>query len=154
MMKDPHNKLPIGTLDGIESYGWPELDDGIRHYVCILRSQGIETYESCQGGAGHCYPEPTVAFHGGKAEGMRAVAAALTYGLPVAELRRIWSVIDGELDGPQWAMTFRIRADVWQKQEDDRAVAVHKAMGKEAAIYPSTIVVGGPKLPSLFGETP
>jgi hypothetical protein len=28
------------------------LDPGIRHFVLILRSQGIETCQSCQGGPG------------------------------------------------------------------------------------------------------
>ena len=31
----------------------------------------METFESCQGGAGHAYPEPTVRFFGEKAAGYR-----------------------------------------------------------------------------------
>jgi hypothetical protein len=27
-------------------------------------------------------------------------------GLPVAELRRVWVVVDGELTGPCWELTF------------------------------------------------
>jgi hypothetical protein len=30
--------------------------------VHILDEAGIETYESCQGGAGQCFPEPTGRF--------------------------------------------------------------------------------------------
>jgi hypothetical protein len=88
------------------------LDPGIRHYVLILRSQGIETFQSCQGGPGHTYLEPTIEFHGGKSEGPRAVAAAFAYGLPVSELRRVWNISDSELDGPIWSMTFAVKADV------------------------------------------
>lgn len=129
-MKDPNNKLPIGSIEGLKSYGWEELDDGIRHYVCVLRSQGIETCQSCEGGHGHSYAEPTIEFHGGKGEGPRAVAAAMTFGLPAAELRRVWSIYDGEMVGPLWAITFREKADAWLKRTAEREAAVLNAMGK------------------------
>lgn len=35
-----------------------------------LIAHGIETFESCQGGSGHSFPEPTVRFEGGLAEGL------------------------------------------------------------------------------------
>ena len=60
--------------------GWPELDAGIREEVRILREEGIETNNSCQGGQGHSYPEPTIRFFGGHDEGYRAVAAAMRRG--------------------------------------------------------------------------
>lgn len=129
-MKNPHDKLPVGTVDGLDQYGWPDLDDGIRHYVCVLRSQGIETCQSCEGGYGHSYPEPTIDFLGGQAEGPRAVAAALTFGLPVAELRRTWQITDGEMVGPLWALTFSVKADVWLKRVAEREAEVLGAMGK------------------------
>ena len=66
----------------------------------------METFESCQGGDGHCYPEPTIRFHGHRDEGFRAFAVALQRGLPVAELRRTWPVLDGEPTGPYWELTF------------------------------------------------
>ena len=84
----------------------PPLDPGIAHAVVTLRAAGIETYESCEGGDGHAYPQPTVRFHGDRAEGLRALAAAQTADLPVAELRRIWSVIDSEPTGPCWELVF------------------------------------------------
>lgn len=102
------------------------LDPGIRHYVLVLRSQGIETCQSCQGGPGHAYLEPTIEFRGGKGEGPRAVAAAVTHDLPVAELRREWSVRDGEMHGPIWTVTFNLRADVWLKREAQRRAAYFK----------------------------
>jgi hypothetical protein len=77
--------------------------------VEVLRDYNIETFESCEGGADHAYPEPTVRFHGQPEEGFRAYAAAIERGLPVNALRRIWTVVDGELNGPEWEMTFRIR---------------------------------------------
>lgn len=85
----------------------PPLDAGIATYVVALKRAGIETFESCEGGPGHAFPEPTVRFHGDRAEGLRALAAALDVQLPVRELRRVWVVLDGEPTGPKWEMTFR-----------------------------------------------
>jgi hypothetical protein len=83
------------------------LDKGIRDYVVKLRLEGIETFESCQGGEGHAFPEPTIRFYGNAYEGYRAFAAAMNHGLPVLSLRRVWDVADGALEGPWWEMTFR-----------------------------------------------
>ena len=86
---------------------WQEkLDSGIRRYVQILWDGGIETYESCEGGEGHAFPEPTVRFHGGHAEGFRALSVALQHALPVASLRRIWTLQDLEPVGPTWELVF------------------------------------------------
>jgi hypothetical protein len=84
----------------------PELDAGIQQMVEVLQDAGIETFESCQGGAGHAYAEPTVRFHGERPEGFRALAAAMQRGLKVAQLRRVWPMIDGEPTGPWWELTF------------------------------------------------
>lgn len=82
------------------------LDTGISPFVKALRDGGIETFESCEGGEGHAFPEPTVRFHGDKAEGFHALAVAQRAGLPVAELRRVWPIIEGEPTGPWWEFTF------------------------------------------------
>jgi len=87
------------------------IDRGIAHAVKQLSDAGIETYESCEGGAGHAFTEPTIRFCGGKGEGYRAAGIALQLGLPVVELRRFWSVIDGEITVPHWEMTFRGQMD-------------------------------------------
>ena len=84
----------------------PPTDSGIAEAVEALRSSGVETFESCQGGPGHAYPEPTVRFHGDKAEGLRALAVALHAGLAVTCLRRVWPVNDSEPTGPYWELTF------------------------------------------------
>jgi hypothetical protein len=84
----------------------PPLDDGIALAVAALQGAGVETFESCEGGEGHCYPEPTVRFHGDAGEGFRALAAAMQNGLAVRALRRTWRMRDGEPEGPWWEMTF------------------------------------------------
>jgi hypothetical protein len=85
---------------------WSKIDPGIEHELRILRQHGIETIESCQGGQGHPFPEPTIRFNGNRAEGFKALGIALQNGLKVTELRRVWSVQDGEPVGPQWEITF------------------------------------------------
>lgn len=84
----------------------PPLDEGIRHIVVTLAQNGVETFESCEGGRGHSFPEPTVRFEGDTSEGLRALAVAIAHGLPVFRLRRVWGVIDGSVHGPWWEMTF------------------------------------------------
>jgi hypothetical protein len=46
-----------------------ELDPRIAPYVRVLQENGIETFDSCEGGPGHAMPEPTVRFHGPRSEG-------------------------------------------------------------------------------------
>lgn len=82
------------------------IDFGIERAVRVLHENHVETFESCQGGAEHPFPEPTVRFHGADAEGFRALAVALTFGLPVTALRRFWSIEGGLPHGPHWEMTF------------------------------------------------
>jgi hypothetical protein len=85
----------------------PPLDEGIRSIVITLIENGVETFESCEGGRGHSFPWPTVRFEGSSSEGLRALSVALANGLPVDNLRRAWGVIDGSIHGPWWEMTFK-----------------------------------------------
>ena len=84
----------------------PPLDAGICEAVIALRKGNIETFESCEGGRNHAYPEPTVRFHGDTAEGFRALAVAMKAGLKIAELRRVWPILNEEPTGPWWELTF------------------------------------------------
>lgn len=83
-----------------------ELDPGIAPYVDVLDAAGIETFESCQGGQGHAFLEPTIRFYGNRGEGFRALALCHDRGLPASELRRYWQIVDGEPEGPHWELTF------------------------------------------------
>jgi hypothetical protein len=97
--------LPDNSQRKMESL-LPHLDPGIAQAVRVLVEEGIETFESCEGGVGHAFPEPTVRFHGHREEGFRALAAVLRNGLRVSALRRYWAVIDGEPAGPHWELVF------------------------------------------------
>jgi hypothetical protein len=84
------------------------LDPGIRRAVEILTEHGVETFESCAGGPGHSFPEPTIRFYGGPGAGWNAVSVCLTFGLRLSELRRVWDVLDShDPTGPYWEVTFR-----------------------------------------------
>jgi hypothetical protein len=83
------------------------LDPGIRSYVLALREGGVETFESCEGGEGHPFPEPTVRFYGPVSAGFKAYGVACERGLHVAALRLVYPVNDSKLlTGPWWEMTF------------------------------------------------
>jgi hypothetical protein len=99
------------------------IDPGIRQIVRILSENGVETCQSCaasgpfgQGsgkdnGDAHSYSEPTVDFIGSLAAGFHALSVAMTHGLPVAELRRVWKMNNGEPEGPIWSMTFNLASE-------------------------------------------
>lgn len=82
------------------------VDPGIAPAVRVLLEAGVETFESCQGGNGHCFPDPTVRFHGERPEGFRALAAVLQMGFKVLALRRCWPIVDDEPTGPTWELVF------------------------------------------------
>jgi hypothetical protein len=44
-----------------------QLDRGIGKAVECLQASRVEAFESCEAGAGHAYPEPTIRFHGSMA---------------------------------------------------------------------------------------
>jgi|SRR5579864_4148120 len=95
----------IAPMSYAARWGLP-LDRGISYAVKVLRDHGVETFESCEGGTGHAFLEPTVRFHGGRDAGFLALGYAIANGLPVQEIRRYWQVVDGEPVGPHWEMTF------------------------------------------------
>jgi len=97
-------KLGRSNIDG--------LDPGIAAAVRVLRNEGVETVQSCEGGSGHSFPEPTVRFDGDRAEGYRALEIILRrrrigqLELRPRQLRRVWDIVDGELVGPLWELTW------------------------------------------------
>jgi hypothetical protein len=88
-----------------------KLDPGIVRYVRTLQKEGVETYESCEGGPGHAYPVPTVRFYGREGAGWHALSACYDHGFPTAELRRVWDIIDGQPTGPYWELVFKRKSE-------------------------------------------
>jgi len=94
-----------GTVTAVEKRG---LDPGIARAVRLLQEAGIETFESCEGGGGHSFLEPTIRFHGGPGAGWVALGRCISLDLKPEELRRVWDVLDrNDPTGPYWEITFR-----------------------------------------------
>lgn len=87
---------------------YAELDEGIRFPVRVLHAAGFDTCQSCQGGNGHPYNQPTVEMVAGghDSEGFGALAALNQYGLLVAEIAIIWPVASGLPYEKLWRITF------------------------------------------------
>lgn len=103
----------------------PELDPGIAEIVNKLRAHGVDTYESCEAGDGHHFPEPTVRFHCGLGGEWQALGVALMLDLPVVTLRQFWRISrqTGAPEGPEWEMTFRLDGYVGAPYIDQIAAA-------------------------------
>jgi hypothetical protein len=102
------NSVAIGGSDSTKGPMPGRIDPGIAEAVSILQQSGVETFESCEGGSGHAFPEPTIRFYGTPAAGPRALAVCMDHGLPVMALRRVWYMENHELTGPNWELTFRV----------------------------------------------
>lgn len=89
-------------LQGYDPHKDQRLESGIKDAVIALINNGIVTYESCQGGDGHLYKEPTIRFNGNRTEGMKAYHILTSNGFNVVSISRIWVNMDGELTGPNW----------------------------------------------------
>lgn len=101
-------KIPLRDMMMPESF-YQRLDPGIRFAVRVLHAAGgIETCQSCQGGKGHSYEQPTIdMLCGGRdAKGFLALAALVDYGLPVADIAIVWRVANGLPYEKLWRVTF------------------------------------------------
>lgn len=72
----------VETLEAFAPVVDLDMDPGIRRAVLILRSAGVETFESCEGGAGHAFPDPTIRFDGDAWAGYKAFAVAMEHVRP------------------------------------------------------------------------
>lgn len=97
----------------VEPAWYDQLDVGIRFPVRVLHARGVQTGQSCQGGAGHSYDRPTVdLWGGGRFDGLVALAALEEYGLRVRDLSFIWHIEHGLPVEQHWRLT------LWQSWED------------------------------------
>jgi len=132
---EPHSRTPFrpdpeAFQRSRELYFEPPLDEGIREIVVTLIANGVEAFESCEGGRGHSYAEPTVRFEGDSSEGLRALSIALAHGMPVKELKRAWGVLEKMVHGPWWELIFYPPKD--SAQWDDRDTSARYAAQHEA----------------------
>lgn len=90
-----------------------EIDELILPAVLLLNKYGFETFESCQGGPGHCYLDPTVRFEGTEFDMFRAYELCQIHGMNVITAKRVYSkedvlseVENGESIGEAWSGPF------------------------------------------------
>ena len=87
------------------------LDIGIEKAVNIMIKNGFQTFESCQGGIGHCFNEPTIRFFGDEFDLIRAWEVCELNGLRVFEAKRVFRKVDMydidlKLKGLSWDKPF------------------------------------------------
>lgn len=87
----PKCKLNRVRQASTESVNFDDLDSGIRPAVELLQKHGFKTFESCQGGKGHSYFEPTIRFHGDELDLFKAYELCEQHGMNVDCVRRVYS---------------------------------------------------------------
>jgi hypothetical protein len=100
------------------------IDAGVRFPVRVLHAYGFDTCQSCQGGKGHAYDQPTIEMEstGDDAGGFGALAALQRYGLPVADIAIRWPVRNGLPYERLWTITFR---KTMEDRADEKPVFVY-----------------------------
>jgi hypothetical protein len=123
-----------------------DVDKGISRYVGIFLRNGIETCQSCEGGPGHAYPEPTIDCYGGIGSGWAILKVCLDFDLPIMTLCLFWDITDGLPTGPAWRAIFKTKMPVnkkdWWNAERARAFS--------EIILPGTMIVK-PIVPANHG---
>ena len=66
------------------------IDEKILPAVRILNEHGFKTFESCEGGEGHVFNQPTIRFEGSEFDLIRAFEICQLYRLPVYEVKRVY----------------------------------------------------------------
>lgn len=92
LLLDP--EIPLRTMVWTEPGAYDGIDAGIRFAVRVLHARGYETCQSCEGGEGHSYDNPTVDLIAGSrdANGFGAVAELVPYGLQVTRVSQVWNL--------------------------------------------------------------
>ncbi len=92
---------------------WSFIDEVIRPVVELLNKYGFKTFESCQGGKGHCFELPTVRFYGSEFDLIRAYELCALYKINVFQANRVFRKTDiykninhGESIGRSWDEPF------------------------------------------------
>lgn len=104
MLELTKDELAEADIDwAIEHFGGEPLDVGIIRIVRILKEEGIETQQSCEGGEGHSYDWPSVDVSG---QPWRALDLCNTYGLPVHQISELHRIEQGNPVEHFWRLEF------------------------------------------------
>jgi hypothetical protein len=106
-------------------YHFPKesIDPLILPAVEILNKHGFETFESCQGGENHCFPEPTVRFYGDEFDLVRAFEICECHNIAVLAAKRVFRKTDFYKDN-------KLRAGfIWDKPFNEITFVIHSNTG-------------------------
>lgn len=103
--------------------------------VRVLHASGFETCQSCQGGAGHAYHEPTVEMVATSSDalGFGALEALHAYGLPVSGVAINWPVHNGMPFEKNWRITF---SRTMENRADEKPIFIYGYRASDAVVSP------------------
>jgi hypothetical protein len=140
------------------------LDPGIAEAVWVLRENGIDTCQSCQGGPGHAYSQPTVAFTGSRKEAFRAAEIVRRpeiierIGMRPADLSKSWSlcIVFRQMGRGCWELTWwpnhRSGAEGWWFGGDPPNPNKPPVADPRQPGYPSAVSSPRPGIPGESGR--
>lgn len=70
------------------------VDEGIREIVEVLNKHGFDTWESCEGGEGHCCDKPMIRFRGNEFDLIRAFRLCENYGFDLLQANRVYGMTE------------------------------------------------------------
>lgn len=103
------------------------IDAGILPAVEVLNAFGFVTFESCQGGEGHCFPEPTVRFEGDEFALIRAFSLCELYKLNVSNARRVYRKTPAYINDNTPAV--KEIGEIWDKPFNELTFSIHSKTG-------------------------
>ncbi len=102
------------------------VDERIRIPVQILNKHGFETFESCQGGEGHCFSEPTIRFFGSEFDCIRAFELLQAHGLCVYETKRVFRKVDIDTTNKKTLLRNKV---YWDKPFNEIVFSINSQTG-------------------------
>jgi hypothetical protein len=105
----------------------PPLDKGIKKAVEILNTHGFKTFESCEGGDGHAFVEPTIRFTGNEFDCLRAFEICQLYHLCVHECRRVFRKTDAYVNDN--TINVRSIGEIWDEPFNEITFLKHSQTG-------------------------
>lgn len=102
-----------------------DLDELIRPAVILLNKYGFKTFESCQGGEGHCYGDPTVRFEGTEFDLIRAYELCEIHGMNPKAAKRVYWKQDVYFDTDKW----EVIGETWHPPFNELEFVIHRETG-------------------------
>lgn len=101
------------------------LDKLIEPVVILLNKYGFKTFESCQGGKGHCFDSPTVRFEGSEFDLIRAYELCDLHNINVHEAKRTYRKTDVYQDVTSGSSI----GEIWEPPFNELIFVLHSKTG-------------------------